>query len=322
MTNLPPLIFEKIPLLILSLISATVTILAQKQGETIVSAEVLPLFQRIGRVFVHYCWYSGKLLWPKDLAFYYPVITGFTFLKWSAAALTVTGLSIISIRRRCTEPYLFMGWFWFIFSLFPVIGLVAVGMQGTADRYAYIPSIGFFIALTWTAGALAGQLNPNARRSTLAGGAFILLASLSVLTWHQVSTWRTSRTLAEHAVNVTKDNYVALTILGDTLDDAGQSYEGIEKYKQALQIKPEYDIARNSLGVALCKQGRTDEAMREFALAVGLRPSYADAYVNMGVCMSGTGRIDEAVKYYRKALSIRPDHYTASQYLRQALGTL
>lgn len=318
--NLLPLqmVLEKTPLLLLSAASAIVTILAQSQGEAIVSAEVLPLFQRIGRMFVHDCWYLAKLAWPSDLAFYYPVATHLPLWKQAAAATAIIAISALALKRSRMQPYLLAGWFWFIITLLPVIGLVAVGMQGTADRYAYIPSIGFFMVLVWLAEALLEKTNCRLALAIVLSSA--ILSVLALLTWRQVDVWRNSTTLSEHAVKVTRDNYVAMTILGDSLDDNGKGSEAVSYYRQALRIRPEYEIARNSLGVALCRQGQTDDAMRELSNAVRLRPSYADAYVNMGVCMISIGKHDDAINAFRHALSLNPDHYTAAEYLSQTLA--
>lgn len=310
---------EKIPLLLMSLASAVITILAQKQGEAVVSTQVLPLFQRIGRMFIHYCWYLGKLSWPTDLAFYYPVETGLSLWKFAAAATCIIAMTFITLRSVHSRRFIATGWLWFLITLLPVIGLVAVGMQGTADRYAYIPSIGIFIAVVWLADDLRVKTDCRYMPPIVISAA--LLGILALLTWRQVDTWRNGSTLSEHAVTVTKDNYVAMTIMGDTLDDDGRNTQAIGYYNRALQIRPEYDIARNSLGVALCRQGRTEEAMREFSNAVRLRPSYADAYVNMGVCELASGHRDEAALFFRQALTIKPDHFAAAEYLSQALNS-
>lgn len=315
-SRLKMLVYEKVPLLLLSLASAVVTVVAQRHGEALVSPDVLPVIQRLQRVFIHYAWYLEKLAWPSDLAFYYPVSAVLPFWKVSAAAAFITALLIVAFRKAHTEPFLTTGVLWFLVTLLPVIGLVAVGMQGTADRYAYIPSIGIVIAFLWLVDRLLERTNVRLLAAIIATA---VLAVLTVLTWRQVDVWRDSYTLSSHAVDVTRDNYVALTILGDSLDDSGNSQEAIIKYSLALQIRPEYDVARNSLGVALCKQGRTDDAMRVFHEAVRLRPSYADAYVNMGVCVSGLGKLAEAASYFHEALKIKPDHFAAAMYLEQVM---
>lgn len=309
---------EKIPLILMSLASAVITILAQHQGEAVVSGQVLPLFQRIERMFIHYGWYLRKLFWPTDLAFFYPVETVIPLWESAAAATCIIAMTFFTIRNAHTLRFLVTGWLWFLITLLPVIGLVAVGMQGTADRYAYIPSIGIFIAAVWLADDL--RVKTDCRHMPPIVISAVLLGILALLTWRQVDTWRNSSTLSEHAVTATKDNYVAMTILGDTLDDDGRNAEAIGYYNRALQIRPEYEIARNSLGVAFCRQGRTEEAMREFSNAVRLRPSYADAYVNMGVCEAASGHRDEAVRFFRQALTIKPDHFAAAEYLSQTLN--
>lgn len=316
--TLRPLVLEKIPLLLMSAASSIITILAQKQGEAIVSTSVLPLFQRTGRMCTHYCWYMGKLVWPSDLAFYYPIATTAVLWELASATIFIAAISVLIFRKALSLPFLVTGGLWFIITLLPVIGLVAVGMQGTADRYAYIPSIGFFIAVVWLTDELLRKT--NCRKELIILLATIILGILTLLSWRQVDVWRNSTSLSEHAVKVTKDNYVAMTILGDALDDAGQSAEATGYYTRALQIRPEYEVARNSLGVVLCKQGRTDEAMNEFSTAVRLRPSYADALVNMGICMWGVGKNEEAANFFRAALQKRSDHFAALMYLKQVMS--
>ncbi len=323
--SLPPvtmlrLVSEKIPFLILSLFSSIVTIFAQRAGGALISLQTLSPGERISGLFEHYAWYLVKLVWPVKLAFYYPVVPHDNFLQTSGAVFLVVGISLLTLWQARRFPAAAVGWCWFLVTLVPVIGLVAVGMQSTADRYTYIPYIGLFTSVVW----LVPELLKNVRfqREIMGIAAVAITLMLTCCTWQQVEVWRNSFTLSEHALQVTTGNFMAHSILGNYLDDNGRADEAIVHLREAIRIKPTYEIVHNSLGTVLFKQGKQGEAMAHFSRAIQLNPGYADAHINMGVCLAQLGRFQEAKSSYLTALRLNPDHPDARYNLELVEASL
>jgi Tfp pilus assembly protein PilF len=176
------------------------------------------------------------------------------------------------------------------------------------------------VLFTWKLADMGDRIPRG--RTILPLAAYIVVLALLLSTWRQTGVWKNSRELSEHALKVTKGNYVAHTILGDVLDDQGKSDEAIMQYKEALRIMPTYEAAHNSLGTVLAKQGLFDEAMKSFSASVRLNPMYADGYVNMGLCMVSMGRFQEALRYFQEVQRINPEYPGISGYIEQAFGEI
>ena len=219
------LLAEKLPLIALSAIFGAVTFAAQRSGGGIASAEVVPLGLRVSNALVSYVRYLGKTIWPRGLAIFYPHPLD-TLPAWQVlgAALFLTAVTLTAVRQRRGHPYLLFGWLWYVGTLVPVIGLVQVGAQAMADRYTYVPAIGVFVAACWGVAALLDRLMPrrpaaSRRWAAILGSAAVLL--LAVATRAEAGFWRDSRTLFEHALAATKNNYTAHTGLGSALAAKG-----------------------------------------------------------------------------------------------------
>src|SRR6266496_1077589 len=198
--SLRVLVVEKMPLLVMSILSSWVTVVAQKRGNAMSGVAVLTIQQRLGNALVSYVKYIGKMFWPSGLAYYYPH-PGNRLAAWQIFAAGLLLLAITAVVWHLRERrHLVFGWVLFIITLLPVIGLVQVGLQAMADRYAYIPLIGLFVVTVWELGRAADRL----RMSTAALGitATGLGALLAVVTMVNVGYWHDSITLGTHAREV------------------------------------------------------------------------------------------------------------------------
>ena len=326
-SRLRRLITEKIPLFVLSAFSCIATLFAQRQGPSAI--DQLPFLWRLNNTFVSYVTYIWQMLWPARLAVFYPypdnrvpiveVILAISFL------VSVT-LLVIYLRR--TKPYLVTGWFWYLGMIVPVIGLVQVGEQAHADRYTYLPQIGLYIMIAWTAGDLLLESTERVHRALAGAVAAIAIVSLGVRAFGQASHWKNSETLWNHTLAVTGENDVAHNNLGFLFLRRGQLDEAISHFQAALNIRSRnsethYNLGaaliQSNLGNALARKQLWDEAIDHLREAVRLRPDYADAYFNLGGVLFQQGHIDQAIAQWRKALAIRPRDAEAHKNVASAL---
>jgi protein O-mannosyl-transferase len=333
------LLLEKIPLLVLSVGSAVVTLAAQQAGGAVRSAIEYPATVRIENAIGAYFDYVGRLLWPFRLAPMYPH-PGDTLRAWQIgiAALFVIAVSVLVLRFR-EKRYLVVGWFWFLGALVPMIGLIQVGQQAIADRYMYLPMIGLLLMLCWGLADWAGER--KARVVGLACTSALVLAALGALTYRQVNFWRDSETLWTHAAAVTKDNYVAHINLGETFLNQERTEEAAVHFRAAVQIRPGDPAAHLNLGTCERRQKNyapalredqsvlrltSDKGLRTYALvnmgsdyrhlkdyprskesyeaALQLNPEAARAYIGLGLLAEKIGEFGEAVKNYSRAVEL------------------
>ena len=301
------LILEKVPLLLLAIISCVVTLHVQ-QG-AMASTEGSPLGLRITNALTSYGIYLGKTLWPAHLAAFYPHPVSIPAWQWLGASLVLGVLSALALRSVSARPYITFGWCWFLGTLIPVIGLVQVGRQALADRYTYIPLVGLFIIVAWGSEEIVRRRRLSAR---MVGGFFVLILSvLTWLTWQQVRIWRDSVTLFEHALQLTRDNYVAHVNLGRALAEQEHPVEAEQHLREALRIYPSYEEALVNLGVLLAKQGRFEEAAPHFHSVLRIIPDHVGALINLGNVLERQGRTEEASSYYAAALRAAPENADA-----------
>jgi len=198
-------------------------------------------------------------VWPAKLAVFYPAPAEWPPLWVALAALGLVGVSVLVVRAARRAPWLAFGWFWYGVMLIPVIGLVQVGQQAMADRYTYLPLIGLCVAGVWS-GAELVRRRARAAVALAAAGAVALLAAAGALTWRQAGFWRDSTSLFEHALAVTRENFVAHNNLGVVLLDADQQAAALRHFTEAVRIKSNYPEGLGNLALCRLKEGRTDEA--------------------------------------------------------------
>lgn len=223
---------EKLPLLALSAVSSVITL--RYQETSLAPLDAVPWSLRVANAVVSYAAYLGKLFWPRDLAVFYPIEPAISPWKTAGAALLLIAITAFALWRARREPWLLTGWLWFLGTLVPVIGLVQVGRQAMADRYAYIPSIGLFLAVVWTVDGLGRQ-----HRALLAAAAGVVILALAALTRTQIGYWADSATLFRHALAATDDgNYLAHIGLGKTLMGEKDCAGAAEQFRAVLARYP------------------------------------------------------------------------------------
>jgi len=303
------LLIEKIPFSILAAVSSAVTFVVQRRGGSVSPLTGLPLSARIGNALISYVRYLAKFFWPARLSVLYPHPGHWPVWQVAGAALLLAGITACVIWRGRAQPYLAVGWFWFLGMLAPAIGLVQVGIQSMADRYSYLPLAGVSIMAVWGVSDMLGQRPGGRWILGTAGG--VAIAACIVLTPLQARYWRDSDALFEHAIEVTKDNYLAYNNLGYFLSNRGESEKAMLYYKSSLQINPNYDEAHNNLGYELAQLGRYQEATNEYIKALSLNPGLTEAHNNLGNALGSLGLSDAAMHEYQVALEENPRHADA-----------
>lgn len=303
-SSLRSLVMEKLPLFTLSAISSFITYLVQQRGGAVGTLESFPLHVRLVNALVSYLEYLGKMFWPSNLSFFYPYPKELPLVEATAALVALIVISFLALRWRRRHPYLPVGWFWYVGTLVPVIGLVQVGTQAMADRYTYVPLMGTFLLAAW---AIPDFLSKwRHRKLILAVGAGLILAVLIPLTRNQVLVWRTSLSLYSHAIQATPENHLAHNNLANALIGQGKLQKAIFHSIEALRLKPNSEKARFNLGTALARRGKLAEAIAEFREAIRIKPDYAEAYNSLGVALGLQGEMEEAMASYYRALAIKP----------------
>jgi protein O-mannosyl-transferase len=345
-TSFFPLIFEKWPFFLLAAASCVVTFLAQHSALSSMALVSFPL--RVENAVTAYAGYLGKMIWPQQLAIFYPLEVPIAWRLVAESIIVLAGISVIAWRERRCQPWLMVGWLWFLVTLVPVIGLVQVGAQSMADRYSYFPLVGIFLAVAFSAQALIERFRLRTKWLALAG--ILVLGMCILVTENQLRYWRDSETLFTHALEV-KDSGMAHACLGAALQGQNRKSEAMAQYIMALRSDPElesaywnlaklfgeegkYELAAvyyreavkrrptslvpyENLGVILIKLKHPDEAMQAFSSAVQADPTAAQPHFLMGRLLLQGGHDAEAVVELKKALQLNPDDpqiliYTAS----------
>lgn len=304
-----PLVLEKLPLFALVALAATATYIAQRDVGAMMSGETHPLLARLSNAAVAYTRYLGLAFWPADLAILYPMPRGWPAWQVVGSFALLAGVSWFVVRRLAREPWLAVGWFWFLGTLVPVIGIVQVGNQSMADRYTYVPLVGVFVALAGAVTA-SGSARPE-RRNTFALVTALAVGLCAVGTHRQLPHWRDGIAVFEQAVKVTRDNYIALTNLGNNLARTGQQQRAISLYHEALRIRPDSAETHYNLASSLADAGQMPDVEKHYREALRLQPWHARAHNNLANLLSDSGRVPEALKHYEESIRLRPDNIEA-----------
>ncbi len=332
-------VLEKVPFFLLSAIACVLTLSAQRQGNAIVSTSGLPIGLRFEHALVSYMHYLGAAFVPRHLAVHYPYET--TIPAWmiviSGFLLCVITAGVFRFANR--RPYLLVGWLWFLGTLVPVIGLAQVGDQAWADRYTYLPLIGLFIGIVWGVFELGtklwirspqSQINPKSQTANpgVSRPSIIVFSSLVATalggtmlaaTSRQLCFWKNTRTLFEHAERVTRNNYMAITLLGSLLAKEGRTDVAVEHYETALRYKPDYAEAHFFLGQSFDQRGKLDQAIAEYRRALRSKPAQEQTHIFLGLALAKEKKDDEAASHYLAALKLNPESAVAHNNLARLL---
>ena len=307
-----PLIVEKIPLFIVSVISCIVTFFVQKNGGAVVPFDMLPLKTRIANACVTYVRYVSKMFWPKKLAYFYPYSID-TLSAWhvfGAVVLIIIAIfGAIYLSRK--YPYVAVGLFWYLGTLVPVIGLVQVSGQAMADRYTYIPLIGLFIVIAWGIPDILKRWRFH--KIFLFASSVIILSGLTARAFIQTGHWKNSITLFENAVKVTENNVHALNNLATALADKKRYDEAYFYLSRAVQKNPKRKDLRMNFANVLFLKGKPDAAISQYQKILRTDAADADAHYNLACVLSSQNKVNEAVLHYKEALRIDP-RYSKAHY--------
>ena len=313
--NLKTSLLEKIPFFLLMFALCAVTFLAQRSAGAVSPVE---WSSRLGNVPVAYARYIAKTFWPTDLSLVYPYVYHWPVVAIAGSVAILIFISALAVMLLRREPWLATGWFWFLGTLVPVIGFVQVGAQSMADRYFYIPSIGLFIVLVWSAAELCATLPNGKTILALIGGSALVGCMLA--TSLQISYWRNSESLFLHALEVTRNNYVAENALGKYFEKNGDHARALVLYQDAVRIEPRFASSQYNLGLALIGFGHKDEALEHLAAAAQFDPGNPDAQYNLGIFFLQNKHWADAAHCFEATLKLRPEFAPARVHLAEALA--
>lgn len=333
-------ILEKWPFFLLSAASCIITFLCQLPT-AMSSLAFVPLGLRLENALTAYAGYLWKMVWPLDLAILYPLHGHIARHLIAESVIVLTGISVIAWRERRCNPWLIVGWLWFLVTLVPVIGLVQVGQQAMADRYSYFPLIGIFLAIAFSAQAVAARF--ICLKKWWAPTAILILGMCVLLTERQLRYWRNSELLFSHSLAVAESGTAHLSLAAALAQDDSRLTEAISQYIMAWRFDPDSEdsafagiaiilhhedkpklaalyyqkavekksrlpFVYEDYGIDLVKLSRLDEALEQFSAAVQLDATSAEPHFLMGKCLLQLGRDAEAVAQFHAALQLDPDN--------------
>ena len=296
------LLLEKLAWIVMSATSLFFTLLSQQHGGSVPGVEQLSLASRLSNAVVSYVAYVVRSAWPVNLTPYYPYDASLPVPLVLACAVVVIAISVAAIRAVRALPALSVGWAWYLGTLVPVIGIVQVGTHASADRFTYVPSIGLFIGIVWTAASWLGRW--RVPRTAVAIVALAIVAALGVAARAQIEIWRNGLTLWQHAVRVSPDDARAHLNLGVTLSRARRFADAIAASRDAIRLSPSLPQAHNNLGLALAQVGQQSEAVAAFQEALRLDPDYAAPHANIADLLAAQGVTAEAFAHYERAIQL------------------
>ncbi len=315
-------LLEKLPFLVLALLSSAITLLAQRSGGALAPSLVIPLGARVANAASSALTYVGRTFWPAQLCYFHPHPAlvdplwrpvNAQALASGAVLLFATGAALLLRRAR---PALFVGWCWTLVMLLPVIGLVQVGEQSWAERYAYLPLVGVYVALLFACEP------PRALRVPLALALLALLAACTVATRRATLAWLDSRSLYERALLVSDKNYMAETGLANVLRDQGEIARARELYQAALAVRPTFAPALYGLGLLEQEAGDLERATALYERALASHPGLVQAHLNLGAVLGQRGELDRALEEFGRVLELVPDQPEARGNLERVRDRL
>jgi protein O-mannosyl-transferase len=300
------LVKQKIPLFVIAAGSAVMTMKAQRSSGAVLSLAATPLSIRLSNAIVSYIKYIEKALWPTNLAPMYPH-PGASLLAWQVYGGLLILLTItLLVAERTSRRYLLVGWLWFLGTLIPMIGIVQVGRQAMADRYAYLPLLGIFIMICWGVADWAEEKHLPSALLPAAGA--VVIAALAIVAHRQIGYWADNVTLWTHTIEVTAPNYIAQDDLGGALLDLKRMDEAIDHFRLAAEIHPVDPISNFNIGFYDQQHGNLDEAITQYKKAIILTTSPSlkiKALTNMGLAYRDLVDSDKARECFAAAKAMQ-----------------
>jgi Tfp pilus assembly protein PilF len=314
-------LWEKIPFFILSVVLVIITLFYTPDVPDMLASPDLkqvPFISRLANAPVAFITYLEKTFWPHDMAFFYPFpdqISLWHVLGASLLILIISAAVIVMIKRL---PYLFTGWMWFAITIAPVIGIIQISISAPyamADRYHYLPSIGLAVMMAWGIPALIRS--EEIRKKVLFPAGIIFLSSMSLLSWNQCGYWKNSITLYSHALEATKNNYLAHGNFGSELTKEGRDNEALYHYNKAISFYPYRSAPYYDRGTLYAKHGQNQLAIEDLNQALRLNPNYIKAYNNRGIVYKQMAIYQKALEDFNVAIRLKSDY--ADAYNNRAL---
>jgi len=312
--SLKSLLLEKIPFILLAAASSVVTLYAQKSSISTIAD--VPLLMRVTNALWALVLYVKKMLLPLDLSILYPHVS-VPIWKAGCAAVVLCGVTLVVLKYVDRRPYLAFGWFWYLVTLLPVLGIVQVGRQSMADRYSYIPLIGLFAIASWGGGELCTKIPKLKNLINVAAIGIILF--YSIVTWVQLSYWRENTELVGHALEVTENNSFLHYTLGLIYAQQGKTDLAVSEYRESLRIDPANSEAYVSLGLCFENSGKIDWAIGQYQAALLIQPNNPQYHIHLADALFRQGMIDDAIGHLYKALELNPGDEIAVLNLEKAL---
>jgi tetratricopeptide (TPR) repeat protein len=309
---------DTLPFLALAMVVSVVTFVLARADGAVASLQLLPLSTRLATAIAAYAAYLGKAIWPSGLAVYYPYELQVPTWEVALGLVVVAAASAVGVWQTRRRPYVLVGWLWYVGTLVPVIGLVQVGSQSMADRYAYVPLVGIFVAVAWL---LYEAVDGSRWRSRAAGaGALAVLSACMARSAIETTYWRSSEALFTRAIAVTRDNTHAHDLLAMALEDRGDAQGAIRHFEEVLRLQPSFPDIQNDLGNVLAAQGRVDEAIALYRDGLRRTPNVAQLHFNLALALEYRGDADEARREFREALRLMPEFPDAHYRLAGTLA--
>jgi protein O-mannosyl-transferase len=301
------LVLEKLPLFVISVASGVLTMKAQMAGDAVGPFTRYPFSMRVENALVSYVCYLGKAVWPSQLALPYPHPLASLSARQVIAVLfllsAITGLILRWKHRR----YLLVGWLWFLGTLVPMIGLIQVGTQAMADRYAYLPFVGCFVMVGWSVADCAQQRHIPS--GLVMGASVVLLLALALVSRRQINYWGDNLKLWSHTLEVTSRNFVAEDGLAGWLLEQGKLEEAIPHFRAAAAIHPSDPVSNFNLGFYEQQHAHWQDALQQYSKVMGLTKDariQADVHINMGFIYNTLGNFDQARENFTAATQLLP----------------
>jgi len=317
--NVNTFIKEKIPFFLCSFFSGIITIYAQQKAGAIIVISKVSIFVRIENALIAYVKYIGKTFYPVKLGVYYPFNLSIPLSQVISSFLILLFITILVINLRRRYPYLLVGWFWFIVTLIPVIGLIQVGGQSMADRYSYIPLIGLFIMLSWGVPDIINGIKYQAGIQTFLACAVIFV--MIGLSWQQIGYWRDSITLYKHSLLFTSNSHLVNNNLGQAFVEIGDYDAAIIEYNKVLQIFPYDENTLINIGDAYIKQGNLDAAILTYQNILRLHPNNLIAINSLGAVLILKKDNDAVIRLYQEAIKYNPNNAEMHEMLGTAYAS-